>query len=188
MKRVIFSLLLVSAVFFSLEQLAHAQTKPEAPKILVFNPDEPQSFAYDAGKVRFLTSSEATEGAWSLVELTEMPGYKTPWHRHNDADEAFYVLEGVLTARIADSTYELPAGSYVLIPRGTPHAQGNLGNVPVKVLVATTPGGFERFFADRVELFRTVKPDNPVFMKRMTEIVDRHDVEVLGPWQPQDQD
>jgi quercetin dioxygenase-like cupin family protein len=185
MKKTLLFVLLVSALFFSFEQLSNTQTKPERPKIIALKSDEPNALAYDAGRVRFIASSEDTGGAWSLVELTEMPGYKTPWHRHPQAEEAFYVLEGVLTARIADRTYELPAGSYVLIPRGTPHAQGNLGRVPVRFLVTATPGGLERFFRDRVELFKTVKPDNPEFMKRMTEIIGRHDVEVLGPWDPQ---
>ena len=70
---------------------------------------------YDAGTARFLTSSEETNGAWSLVELTEKPGYKTRIHRHNYTDETYYVLEGVVTAKNDDKTYELPAGSYIVI-------------------------------------------------------------------------
>jgi quercetin dioxygenase-like cupin family protein len=68
------------------------------------------------------------------------------------------VLEGVLTAKIADKTYELPAGSYILIPRGTPHGQANFEKVPVKVLVTITPSGFEQHIKDRIELFKTVNP------------------------------
>src|SRR5688572_26406856 len=105
-----------------------AQTK--TPQIVSLQPSQPELITYDAGTVRYLATSEDTNGAWSLVELTEMPGYKTRLHRHLHTDEAYYVLEGVLTARIADKTYELPAGSYILIPHGTPHAQGNLGKVP----------------------------------------------------------
>jgi quercetin dioxygenase-like cupin family protein len=118
-----------------------------------------------------LASSEDTGGAWSLVEVTEMPGYKTRLHRHNYTDEAYYVLEGVLTAKIADKTYELPAGSYIVIPRGTPHAQGNFGKVPVKVLLTMTPSGFEGSFKDRAELFKTVKPDHPNFTKMREEMM-----------------
>ena len=87
-------------------------------------------------------------------------------------DETYYVLQGVLTAKIADKTYELPAGSYILIPHGTPHAQGNLGNVPVKVLLTMTPGGFEGSFKDRAELIKTVKPDDPNFIKKREQIDD----------------
>jgi mannose-6-phosphate isomerase-like protein (cupin superfamily) len=131
-----------------------------------------------------LASSDDTHGAWSLVELTEIPGYKTNLHRHNHTDEAFYVLEGVLTVRLNDKTSEYPAGSYVLIPRGTPHAQGNRGKVPVKLLLTMTPGGFERSFQDRVELFKTAKPDDPDFRKKRKDnaVKGNYDVEFLADW------
>jgi quercetin dioxygenase-like cupin family protein len=135
---------------------------------------------YDAGKVKFIASSEDTNGAWAVVELTEMPGYKTTWHRHNDLEEAYYVLEGVWTVKIADRTYEFPAGSYALIPRGTPHGQGNFTDKPVRLLLTVTPGGLERFFRDRVELFRTVKPGSPELQKRLTELRRKY-TEIISP-------
>ena len=193
MKKLILFVLLVPALFLSFEQGSETQTNPDKtpseqdknrPKIIALKSGEPDELTYDAGTVRFLASSEDTNGAWSLVELKEMPGYKTNLHRHNNTDEAFYVLEGVLTAKIADKTSEYPAGSYVLIPRGTPHAQGNFGKVPVKVLLTITPSGFEQSFKDRVELFKTVKPDNPNYRKMREELTKRNkiDVERLGDW------
>ena len=118
------------------------------------------------------------------MELTEHPGYKTRLHRHNYTDETYYVLDGVLTAKIADKTYELPAGSYIVIPRETPHAQGNLGKVPVKVLLTMTPGGFEQSFKDRAELIKTVKSDNPDFIKMREAMMTKgkYDREYLGDW------
>ena len=116
-----------------------------------------------------------------------MPGYHTNLHRHVFTDEAFYVLEGVLTVRIDGKNTEYPAGSYVLIPRGTPHAQGNLGKVPVKLLLTMTPGGFERSFKDRIELFKTVKPDHPDFRKKREELrlKDKSDVVFIEAWNPE---
>jgi quercetin dioxygenase-like cupin family protein len=195
-KRLLSFALLASALFFSFERLSETQTKPEKiqsgkdtskPKIVALKSGQPDVLDYDAGTVRFLASSEDTNGAWSLVELTEQPNYKTRLHRHNYTDEAYYVLEGVLTAKIADQTYELPAGSYIVIPRGTPHAQGNLGKVPVKVLLTMTPGGFEKSFRDRAELIKTVKSDNPNFikMREAMMIKGNYDREFLGDWNPQ---
>ena len=145
---------------------------------------EPAELDYDAGTLRVMVSSEDTNGAWSLVQLKEMPGYHTNLHRHNHTDEAFYVLEGTLTVKLNDKTAEYPAGSYVLIPRTTPHAQGNAGKVPVKILLTMTPGGFEQSFKDRVELFKTVKPDNPDFrkMREGNKIKGNYDVEKLENW------
>ena len=193
MKKPLLFVILISALFFSLVSVSKTQTKPEQiqsgqdrnkPKIVALKRGDPDEALYDAGTARFLASSEDTNGAWSLVELTEKPGYKTRLHRHNYTDETYYVLEGVLTAKIADKTYELPAGSYIVIPRGTPHAQGNLGKVPVKVLLTMTPGGFERSFKDRADLIKTVKPDNPNFIKMREEIMKKgnYDREFLGDW------
>lgn len=164
MKKILLLALLVSALFCSFERLSKSQTEPERtrseqekdkPKLISLKMGEPKELTYDAGTVRFLATSEDTNGAWSLVELREMPGYHTNLHRHNHTDEAFYVVEGVLTVKINDKISDYPAGSYVLIPRGTPHAQGNRGKVPAKILLTMTPGGFERSFKDRVELFKT---------------------------------
>jgi quercetin dioxygenase-like cupin family protein len=189
--------LLASVLLVGLERVSKTQTKPEKmqseqdknrPKIVAFKSGETvEAVIYDAGTARFLASSADTNGAWSLVELTEKSGYKTRLHRHNYTDETYYVLEGVLTAKIADKTYELPAGSYIVIPRGTPHAQGNLGNVPVKVLLTMTPGGFEQSFRDRAELIKTVKPDDPKFIQMREAMMTKgkYDREFLGNWDTQ---
>ena len=193
MKKILLFVLFVSALFFSFERLSETQTKSEKTlaeqdknksKIIALKSGEPNELAYDGGTVKFLASSEDTNGMSSLVELKEMPGYHTNLHRHNNTDEAFYVLEGVLTVKINDQTAEYPAGSYILIPRGTPHGQGNAGKAPVKVLLTMTPGGFERSFKDRVELFKTIKPDHPDFRKMREEnrIKGKYDVERLAEW------
>lgn len=197
MKKLLFSALPVLVLCFAFEQVSQTQTKPEKTRaepdknrsrIIALKSGEPADVVtYDAGTAKFLVSSADTNGAWSLVELTEKPGYKTRIHRHNYTDETYYVLEGTLTAKIADKTYELPPGSYILIPHGTPHAQGNLGNVPVKVLLTMTPGGFEKSFKDRAELIKTIHPDTPDFIKMREAMMTKgkYDREFLGDWNTQ---
>ncbi len=193
MRTGIFLTLLALVAFLSIARFTDSQANSERiqsvpqtnkPKVIALKPGEPSELAYDAGKVRLLASSEDTNGAWSVVELTEMPGYKTRIHRHNYTDETYYVLEGVFTAKIGDKTHELPAGSYIVIPRGTPHAQGNFGKVPVRVLLTMTPGGFEKSFQDRAELFKTVKTDSPDFRMKREELMTKgkYDREFLGDW------
>jgi mannose-6-phosphate isomerase-like protein (cupin superfamily) len=193
MKKLLLYGFLGAALLFGFERLAETQKKSEnaqpeddknKPKMIVLNGGEPKALLYDGGAARFLVDSEDTNGAWSLVELAESPGYHTNLHRHNRTDEAFYVLEGTLTGNIKGEISDYPAGSYVLIPRGTPHAQGNAGKVPVKVLLTMTPGGFERSFKDRVELFKMVKPDDKDFRKKRVEnkVKGNYDVEKLEDW------
>ena len=196
MKKIFLLVLLGSALVLGAAQVSETQTRfdntqskqdKDIPKIIALKSGEVEELTYDAGTVKFLASSEDTNGAWSVVELTEKPGFKTRIHRHNYTDETYYVLEGVLTAKIADKTYELHPGSYILIPRGTPHAQGNLGKVPVRVLLTMTPGGFEGSFKDRAELIKTVKPDDPNFIKMREELMTKrkYDREFLGDWNTQ---
>jgi quercetin dioxygenase-like cupin family protein len=180
------------ALLFCSAQLSITQTKKAEQsqnklKIVALNTNELEALSYDAGKVKFITSSEDTSGAYAIVELTEMPGYKTAWHQHNNCEEAFYVVEGVLTIKLVDKTYEFPAGSYVLIPRGTPHGQGNFTKTPVRLLTTFTPGGFDQFFRDRVELFKTVKPGDPTFQQKFDKLREKHRkwVEILGAWDMQ---
>lgn len=186
---------IVYALIFIFAALSDAQTTPtkvqserekNKVKIVALKLGESSELAYDAGTAKFLVNSEDTHGAWSLVEVKEMPGYRTNLHRHNNTDEAFYVLEGVLTLRINDKVAEYPAGSYILVPRGTAHAQGNFGKVPVKVLITFTPGGFEQSFKDRIELFKTLKPDHPEFRNMRQELSKKSKVDVeplaIGDW------
>ena len=152
--------------------------------VIAYKTGQPALLPYDFGQLRVLVDSAHTNGAWSLVELIEQPSYKTPLHRHNNWDESFYVLEGILTAKIADSVYSLPAGSYILIPRGTPHAQANLASVPLKLLLTMTPSGFERHLKDRVVLFKRVKPEQADFPSKMDSLRKKNAqyIEILGPW------
>lgn len=157
------------------------------PGVVAFTPGRPDTLLYDAGAispngVRLLTTGEETGGAWSLVELTEMPGTKTTWHRHN-FDQSYYVREGTFTAKVADKVYELPPGGYIFIPRGMPHGTGNFGDVPVKVLLTNAPAGFEWYFHARAELLKIMKPDHPEFRRQMRELRKKYQTEELGVWE-----
>lgn len=160
----------------------NAEQSGNKADIIVRQTDETETFAFDDYSVKFLASSEETDNAFGLVETTEIPGFKTPLHRHNHMDEGFYVLGGVLTMKIGDRVYEFSAGSYGFVPRGTPHAQANFGTIPIKTLITVTPGGFERFFRDRVEISKTVKRDDPEYMKKGIEALMKYDIEILGDW------
>ena len=72
----------------------------------------------------------------------------------------------------------------MLIPRGTPHGQANFGSVPLRLLLTIQPSGFERHLKDRVELFKTVKPDNPKFSQQMDALRQKNAryIRILGTW------
>ena len=43
------------------------------------------------------------------------------WHRHEDTDEAFLVLEGSLRIDFRDGAVELSAGDLYVVPKGVEH-------------------------------------------------------------------
>ena len=57
-----------------------------------------------------------------------------------------YVLDGEVRFKLGDEIEAAPAGSFVFIPRGTPHTWQNVGDGPARMLIHFTPSGMERFF------------------------------------------
>jgi quercetin dioxygenase-like cupin family protein len=175
-------------VFVLLLCAGEAAAQDSRPRrAIALAPDEPKALTYDAGatalnSARMLTPGDDTAGAWSLVELTEMPGTKTTWHRHPRSDQAYFVREGVFTVKVEEKVYELTAGGYVFIPRGTRHGHANFGTQPVKVLLTNAPAGFERYLEARADLSKTMNSSSPEFQKRMSDLRKRYDVEELGVW------
>jgi mannose-6-phosphate isomerase-like protein (cupin superfamily) len=45
----------------------------------------------------------------------------TNWHRHDDQDEVFLVIEGRITIQLRDRDVDLGPGDLFVIPRGTEH-------------------------------------------------------------------
>jgi mannose-6-phosphate isomerase-like protein (cupin superfamily) len=94
-----------------------------------------------------LTDGEAVRGAYSLVE-EELWGGATPLHAHDEAEEAFYVLSGRAAVWLAGEETVVAAGTFLVVPRGVPHALRRAGEDPVRFLTAVSPAGLERFFEE----------------------------------------
>jgi uncharacterized RmlC-like cupin family protein len=60
----------------------------------------------------------------------------------------FYVLEGEITFTVGDRTVVGTPGTFVQIPRETPHAFKNQSAAPARMLIQCVPAGFDRFMAE----------------------------------------
>lgn len=126
------------------------------------------------GPLTFKVRGAQTGGALTAFENVIAPGDGPPLHVHANEDEAWYVLEGDLRFRLDDRVTSAPAGSFVFVPRGTPHCFQNVGSGPARILVLFTPSGMERFFDRFAEL--------PAFDPRaFARIGGEVGMEVVGP-------
>jgi quercetin dioxygenase-like cupin family protein len=106
------------------------------------------------GPITFKARAEQTCGMLTAMESVAARGEGPPLHVHVHEDELVYVVEGCLLFSLDDALHEMPAGSFVFIPRGVAHTWQAASDGPTRFLFAFTPGapGMERFFERAAEL------------------------------------
>jgi uncharacterized cupin superfamily protein len=72
-------------------------------------------------------------------DASDLPREGIPLHLHRAEDEGWYVLEGALRFRYGAREFDAPAGSGVMLPRGTPHTFWNPGPKSVRYLLIVGP-------------------------------------------------
>jgi quercetin dioxygenase-like cupin family protein len=116
---------------------------------LAVRPGEGRSVQGPAGGLlTFKARGEDTDGRLLAIENVIAPLDGPPLHSHDNEDESWYVIEGTLRFQLGDEQAEAPQGSFVFVPRGTPHAFQNIGEAPARILVMFNPAGMERFFEE----------------------------------------
>jgi mannose-6-phosphate isomerase-like protein (cupin superfamily) len=67
---------------------------------------------------------------WSPKIIAEMNDYQFKlvkikndfvWHKHDDTDEVFIVVEGKIHIEFEDKTIEINEGEMIVVPKGTKH-------------------------------------------------------------------
>src|SRR5262245_19313134 len=121
--------------------------------VTVIGPNDGKAGFLGSIGVRFMIDGEDAGGDFSLVEHPLSPrALAAPLHRHTREDEYSFVLEGRMGALLGDEVLEAGPGDLVFKPRGEWHTFWNAGEVPCRILEIISPAGFERFFAELVDL------------------------------------
>lgn len=144
--------------------------------------NEGEAYWFLSNRMTIKATSEATNGALSIAEVTVEAGFSPPWHVHHREDEMMYVLEGNLLFRCGDQLFRGGPGSFVFLPRDIPHSFKNLSDQPARWLVLGTPAGLDRFFIEAgiPAVAEGLNPHPPDFRK-MAEVAARYGQEILGP-------
>jgi quercetin dioxygenase-like cupin family protein len=135
--------------------------------------------------------------AWSMFEADVAPGFDVGAHRHAEAEEVFYVLDGELdllafepraltagdwqrwTSASGQSVLRGGPGSVLWVPPGCPHAFANPHATPARLLFLVAPSGHEEYLA---EIGRSLAgAGGPPDPEVIAGIRARHDIEQLTP-------
>jgi mannose-6-phosphate isomerase-like protein (cupin superfamily) len=73
-----------------------------------------------AGLTEFWSQRVLASGNGNLFKVAKGIG-STNWHRHDDQDEVFLVLDGRITIQMRDRDVDLGPGDLFVVPRGTEH-------------------------------------------------------------------
>ena len=122
----------------------------------------------------FKVISKDTNGAYSLLENMRDPGGGVEPHTHGIEDESFYVIEGQFTFQIGERRIDAPAGTFVFGPKGMRHSYRNEGTTRGRLLVISSPAGFEKFLAERAELEKQLSRNDPAFAERWKALQQKY--------------
>jgi quercetin dioxygenase-like cupin family protein len=127
--------------------------------------------------------AERTGGGFTVVEFLDFEGSSVPLHANDRWDPGFYVLEGEYSFVIADETVAASSGSWLYVPRETPHAW-RCDSPEARLLNVTVPGGFEGFYRqagesvpDRTLLPARGEPD----VEALSNTAARYGIRIVGP-------
>jgi len=69
-----------------------------------------------------------------------------PPHIHSNEDVAFYIIEGLFTFSLEDTEIKAKPGDFIFLPRGRKHWLRSDSAQVGKMLVISSPAGFENFY------------------------------------------
>lgn len=129
-------------------------------------------------ETRVKVSAEDSDDTLAFFHLVAPPMSGPPRHVHTREDELFYVLEGELVFELDGERHTVHAGDTVYLRRGVVHTYQNFTTTDAKLLIATVPGTFSRFF---VELSAVTPPGAMPDFEQMDAMATEYGITTLGP-------
>ncbi len=158
--------------------IPHPPTEPRA--VVALGPDEGERVWFVNHLV--IVKLRGPDAPYGVIEVELDADNGTPFHRHTDEDEAFYVLRGELSIFLEGGrVVRAVPGSYVHIPRGVAH--GFRTHTHARILALCNPMGFVDLTreygvpAPRVE----PPPAGPPDLPRLDALAKKYHIDILGP-------
>lgn len=152
------------------------QSMRDASRCFVVAPDGGRLIDLGDFEMRVKADSAETAGVVSVLEATEPPGFGPPIHIHDDAAEAFYVLDGEYVMSLDGEEHRCPAGSFIFIPMGVPHGF-RVGEMPSRKLNFYFPAAMTGYFDD----LAAALAQTDVTDEELATIAEAHKMHIVGP-------
>ncbi|SRR6266540_4932784 len=99
-----------------------------------------EGWTYRFGIDFTVKAGEVQEGIGAaFLEYTTRKGEEPPSHTHKTEDEMFYVLEGAVTFRCGEETFDVEKDGFIFLPHGIEHSYTIRSEDPVRLIVITSP-------------------------------------------------
>lgn len=146
------------------------------PRALFLSPGEGELLTFVGISTRIKVPSEATNGAWTLIQSTvapHFPGFKL--HLHRRMTETFYILQGSLLLHIGEEKVQAGAGALLVVPPGVMHTYSNPTDAETQYLLYMSPGGFDQYLKQLAEMIRTEPHWPPADPSKLNALAERYD-------------
>jgi hypothetical protein len=117
-----------------------------------------------------------------VLEQVLPEGASPPLHVHDGLDDSFFALKGRIVFRRGDEVFLAKAGSWVSVPKGTPHTFRVMGG-PARTLLVHDDSSFRDLVHDvGVPASRRTLPEptGGPGLERLSQALFDHDSQVVG--------
>jgi quercetin dioxygenase-like cupin family protein len=126
-------------------------------------------------QIKFLCTSEDTQGNYSSMLNTVPKGLGAPPHKH-PWDESFYVIKGQVKLLIGENQYQLSEGDYALVPANTVHSFEGTSEEDGLLIAFESPSNSQEFFKEIHDTVKSIPND----LEKMPLIGERHNVSFVA--------
>ena len=148
------------------------------PKVVA--PAEGKTVALFGVRFGYKLVGDDTGGNLAALEVTIPARTLVKPHLHSREDEFSVVLTGTVGIRTGDHVTEAGAGSYLVKPRGVPHAMWNATDDPATVVEILSPAGLERYFEELAPILTEHRTPPEYY-----ELADRYGIVIQDDWIPE---
>jgi mannose-6-phosphate isomerase-like protein (cupin superfamily) len=131
-------------------------------EVAITGPDDGDAIQLGPIRMRILEDGSTTDHRLGMGEITLPPDSDGPLqHRHARHDEGFYVVSGTASFTVGNTTYDVPAGTLVMVPPGAPRTFANPGDEPAVLLNTFTQDLYVQCFRDLRDKIVAAQPLTP---------------------------